>query len=90
MTSKEAITMKLSIRQDKKQTFFQRFIRMTITWGVPMVCLEFIGIPRSSWGTVLVMAVPATLVGVLAGAMIEQSFVSRIEKKNELPGAPER
>jgi len=76
--------MKLSIRRNKKQTFFQRFMRATVFWGIPMVCLEFIGIPRSAWGTVLVMAVPATLVGVLAGAIIEHSLVSRIENKNEL------
>jgi hypothetical protein len=76
--------MKLSIRRNKKQTFLQRFMRATVFWGIPMVCLEFIGIPRSAWGTVLVMAVPATLVGVLAGAIIEHSLVSRIENKNEL------
>jgi anaerobic C4-dicarboxylate transporter len=75
--------MKLSIQPNKKQTFSQRFMRATIFWGVPMVCLEFIGIPKSAWGTVLVMVVPATLLGVLAGAIIEHLFVSRIEKKNE-------
>jgi hypothetical protein len=76
--------MKLSIQPSKKQTFSQRFVRATIFWGVPMVCLEFIGIPRSAWGTVLVMVVPATLVAVLAGAIIEHSLVLRIEKKTRL------
>jgi type IV secretory pathway VirB3-like protein len=76
--------MKLSIRRNKEQTLFQRFTRAAIFWGIPMVCLEFIGIPRSSWGTVLVLVVPATLVGVLAGVIIEHSLVSRIKKKAEL------
>jgi hypothetical protein len=34
------------------------------------------------WFTVLVMAVPATLVGVLAGAVIEHFLVSGIAKAN--------
>ena len=76
--------MKLSIRQNKKKTFSQRFMCATIFWGIPMVSLELIGIPRSAWNTVLVMVVPATLVGVLAGAIIEHFLVSGIEKKNEL------
>jgi anaerobic C4-dicarboxylate transporter len=75
--------MKLSIQRNKKQTFSQRFTRIAITWGISMVCLEFIGIPRSSWGTVLVLVVPATLVGVLAGAIIEHLLVSSIKKKSE-------
>jgi hypothetical protein len=75
--------MKLSIRRNKERTFFQRFTRVAIFWGIPMVFLEFIGIPRSSWGTVLVLVVPATLVGVLAGATIEHLLVSRIKKKSE-------
>jgi hypothetical protein len=80
--------VKLSIRRNKKQTFSERFTRAMIFWGIPMVCLEFIGIPRSAWGSVLVMVVPATLVGVLAGAIIEHFLVSHIEKKNELVGGP--
>jgi hypothetical protein len=76
--------MKLSIQPDKRKTFSQRFVRATIFWGIPMVCLEFIGMPRSSWGVVLVLALPATLVGVLAGTMIEHSLVLRIEKKTRL------
>jgi hypothetical protein len=37
---------------------------------------------------VLVMVAPVTLVGVLAGAIIEHFLVSDIEKKNELVGGP--
>ena len=77
--------MKLSVRGDKKQTFRQRLTRGAIFWGVPMVCLECIGIPMFGWFTVLVMVVPATLVGVLAGAAIEHFLVSDIANANEFP-----
>ena len=50
-----------------------------------MVCLECIGIPMFGWFTVLVMVVPATLVGVLAGAAIEHFLVSDIANANEFP-----
>ena len=75
--------MKLSVRQNQKQTFGQRLVRGAIFWGIPMVCLECIGIPILGWGTVLLMAVPATLVGVLAGALIEHFLVSSIAKTNQ-------
>ena len=75
--------MKLSVRRDKKQTFSQRLTRGAIEWGIPMVCLECVGIPVFGWFTVLVMVVPATLVGVLAGAAIEQFLVSGIANPNE-------
>jgi hypothetical protein len=68
--------MKLSVRRDRKQTFGQRFTRGTIEWGIPMVCLECVGIPMFGWFAVLVIVVPATLVGVLAGAAIEHFVVS--------------
>ncbi len=74
--------MKLSIRRDRKQTFSQRFTREMIFWGIPMVCLELIGVPVFGWVTVLVIVVPATLVGVLAGAIIEHFLVSAIAKRN--------
>jgi hypothetical protein len=48
-----------------------------------MVCLECIGIPIFGWPIVLVIAVPTTLVGVLAGAVIEHFLVSAIPEANE-------
>jgi hypothetical protein len=75
--------MKLSVRQNPKQTFRQRLTREAIFWGIPMVCLEFIGIPILGWGAVLLMAVPATLVGVLVGTAIEHFLVSSIAKTNQ-------
>jgi hypothetical protein len=77
--------MELSVRRDKKQTFRQRFTRGAIEWGIPMVCLECVGIPMFGWFTVLVMVVPATLVGVLAWAVIEHFLVSDIANANEFP-----
>jgi anaerobic C4-dicarboxylate transporter len=75
--------MKLSVRRDKKQTFRQRLMRGAIEWGIPMVFLECIGIPMFGWFTVLVMVVPATLVGVLAVAVIGHFFVSHVANANE-------
>jgi len=75
--------MELNVRRDRKQSFGQRFTRGKIEWGIPMVCLECVGIPMFGWFTVLVMVVPATLVGVLAGAVIEHFFVSHVANANE-------
>ncbi len=72
--------MKLSVRQN--QTFLQRFKREAIWWGIPMVCLELIGVPVFGWLLVLVIAVPATLVGVFVMAVIEHLLVSAIAKRN--------
>jgi anaerobic C4-dicarboxylate transporter len=77
--------MELSVRRDKKRTFRQRFTRGAIEWGIPMVCLECVGIPMFGWFAVLVMVVPATLVGVLAWAVIERFLVSDIANANEFP-----
>jgi hypothetical protein len=72
---------KLSIRRTtKKIAFPRRLLNVTIYWGIPMVCLELIGIPRHLWGSVLIVVIPATLVGVVAGALLEHYFVSRIKK----------
>ncbi len=81
--------MKLSVRRDKKQTFRQRLTRGAIEWGIPMVCLECVGIPMFGWFTVLVMVVPATLVGVFVGAVIEHLLVSSIAKANEFVEDPQ-
>jgi hypothetical protein len=71
--------------RDKKQTFRRRLTRGAIEWGIPMVCLECVGIPMFGWFTVLVMVVPATLVGVLGWAVIEHFLVSDIATANEFP-----
>jgi hypothetical protein len=65
-----------TLRRIPKLTFSHRFIRTALYWGVPMVCLEFVGVPRHAWGTVLVIVVPATFVGVLASSALEHWFVT--------------
>jgi len=47
-----------------------------------MVCLELISVPIFGWVTVLVLAVPGTLVGVLAGTVIEHFIISALAKRN--------
>jgi hypothetical protein len=66
--------MKLSFR---RWTFPQRFARILIFFGVPALCLEFIEIPRSAWGTVLVLLVPAMIAALFVVAIIEQLLSSR-------------
>ena len=75
------MTLKLSIRRTAKNIAFpRRLLKVAIYWGIPMVCVELIGIPRHLWGSVLILVVPATLVGVVAYALLERYFVSRIKK----------
>jgi hypothetical protein len=37
---------KISVRQNR--TFLQRFNENALWWGIPMVCVEIIGVPL--WG----------------------------------------
>jgi hypothetical protein len=46
-----------------------------------MVCLELIGIPRRSWATVLILAIPATVIGVFAGAVLEYLFIAWLARR---------
>jgi hypothetical protein len=55
-------------------TFKERFLHTVVFWGGPMVCLELIGIPFSSWGFVILFSIPATLLGVLVYTTIEHWF----------------
>jgi hypothetical protein len=66
--------MKLSFR---RWTFPQGFARILIFCGVPALCLEFIDIPRSAWGTVLVLVVPATIAALFVATIIEQVRISQ-------------
>ena len=58
-------------------TFSERFLHVAVFWGVPMVCLELIGISWHSWGVILILLVPATLLGVLVYTVIEHWFYSQ-------------
>lgn len=72
---------KISVRQNR--TFFQLITENALWWGIPMVCVELIGVPLWGWLTVLVIAVPATLAGILAGTAIEYFLVSALAKRTE-------
>ena len=71
---------RLSVRQT--QTFPRRFRQNAAWWGIPMVCMEFIGVPLWGWTKVLVIAVPATLAAVLAKTAIEHILVWALGKRN--------
>jgi anaerobic C4-dicarboxylate transporter len=75
--------MEIPDRRDEKLTFRQRLTRVAIDWGFPLVFLECVGIPMFGWFTVLVMVVPATLVGVLAWAAVEHFLGSDIANPHE-------
>ena len=68
--------MKLTFR--KKWTFWQRYRRVVLFFGIPMVCLEFIGVPIFGWRIVLAVAVPAMLVGLLIYTVIEHLLISAL------------
>ena len=72
--------MKLSIQ--KKWTFSERYVREAIYFGIPMVCMELIGVPVFGWAIVLIIAVPVTLVGLLFTTIIEHFLISILAKRN--------
>jgi len=78
----------------KKKTFMQRFGVIAIFWGLPCICVELIGIPRQAWGLILLIEIPATLIGVLTFILILQGMAQYIQRHNmndaELPKSPGR
>jgi hypothetical protein len=72
--------MRISVQ--RKYTFRQRFTSEAIWWGIPMLCIELIGVPIFGWPIVLILAVPATLAGVLAVTAIEHLLISPLSKRN--------
>jgi hypothetical protein len=67
-------------RRSSQKTFMQRLRSTALFWGVPLLCLELIGIPRQGQGSVLLIEIPATMVGVLVFALIEQGVVRYIQR----------
>jgi len=63
-------------------TFLQRFNRDAIFWGIPMLCLDLLGVPLFGWSAVLTIAVPATALGILAWVMVEHFLVTLQLKQN--------
>jgi hypothetical protein len=56
-------------------TLTQRLVRTSLVWGVPMACLELIGIPFHYWAGVLIFILPATALGVVTYALLEHEFI---------------
>jgi len=48
-----------------------------------MLCLDLIGVPLFGWGLALEILVPATFIGLLAGAALEHFLISLQVKQNE-------
>jgi hypothetical protein len=76
--------MKLKISVRKDRTFLQRFNENALWWGIPMVGLELISVPLWGWLTVLVIAIPATLAGILVETGIEYLLIRTLARRNEI------
>ena len=63
--------MKLTRTSKPMRTFPQRLVSAMVWWGIPMMGLELIGIPKRYRVPMLLLALPATLVGVFVEALIE-------------------
>jgi hypothetical protein len=67
-------------QKSSKKTFLQRLGSVALFWGLPALCLELIGIPRQGLGSVLLIAVPVTILGVFVFALIELGVVRYIQR----------
>jgi hypothetical protein len=67
------------ISSRSSKTFGQRLRSTALWWGLPMLCAELIGVPRSLWGYVVVFALPATMAGVFGWAALEHFAIARKE-----------
>ena len=67
-------------QKSSKKTFPQRLRSVALFWGLPAPCLELIGIPRQGLGSVLLIAVPVTMLGVFVFALIELGVVRDIQR----------
>jgi hypothetical protein len=68
-------------KQSRPKWSFTRRVRdVGIWWGIPLICLQLIGIPMREWGWVLVWSIPGTLFGVLFFAVAEHSFIYLLKR----------
>ena len=63
-------------------TFSRRVAHSALFWGVPMILLELVGVPRADWLFVALLAIPATMFGVIAFALIEHWYFSQGKKRD--------
>lgn len=66
-----------------KRTFWQRVRSLALWWGIPAVGAELWGVPRDLWIYVLILAIPATVVGVLTGAAVLHAVAKHRSKAND-------
>jgi hypothetical protein len=59
-----------------KRGFLRCLLSVSLWWGIPMVCVELIGVPKQYWFWVIVLALPVTAVGVIAQTLIERAAVT--------------
>ena len=48
--------------------------------GLPVMLIELAGVPRREWGLVMLIEIPANIVGVFAFALIEHGVVHFIQR----------
>ena len=70
----------ITFRRSPKRTFAQRLRATALFWGIPVMFLELIGIPRQAWGLVFLIELPATIVGVFIFTLIEYGIVRFIQR----------
>ncbi len=58
----------------------QRLGNVALFWGLPALGLELIGIPRQGLGSVLLIAIPVTILGVFVFTLIELGVVRFIQR----------
>jgi hypothetical protein len=73
--------MNLTRTSKPMKTFPQRLASAMVWWGIPIMCLELIGIARRYWVPVLFFALPATMVGVFVEALVEHRIVKHLEQR---------
>lgn len=81
MTTTKGISEESGVTKPRR-TFMQRLGYTALWYGIPAVCLELFGIPKTLWPYVLIYVLPATAVGVVAGALIEHTTVTRRSKSS--------
>jgi hypothetical protein len=67
-----------------KRTFVQRLRSITLWWGLPSICVELFGVPRHLWVYALPLIVPATVVGVVAGALVLHVVAARRNRAEDV------
>jgi hypothetical protein len=66
-----------------ERTFLQRLRSMALWWGIPAACAELFWVPRNLWLYALILIIPATVVGVVTGAVILQVAAARRSKASD-------